>query len=67
MKKNWLKLNDNKTEIMVFGTKHALSTHGDITLQIGDAVVESKGHVKNLGVVEDPQLSMNRQKKLQGY
>ena len=61
MRSNWLKLNDDKTEVMVFGSKQAMARQQSISLKIGDAEVKSTGKVKNLGIIEDPQLSMTHQ------
>jgi hypothetical protein len=61
MRLNWLKLNDGKTELMVFSTMHMQERHKDVTLRIGETDVENRHPVKNLGVLEDPALTMTNQ------
>ncbi len=61
MRSNWLKLNDEKTEIMVFASKLNLPNLRDTTLKIGSTEVPCTSKVKNLGILEDPSLSMDSQ------
>ena len=61
MRLNWLKLNDGKTELMVFSTKQSQDKHNDVTLRIGETDVANHHPVRNLGVLEDPQLTMTSQ------
>ena len=61
--KNWmherkLKLNDEKTEIMICGTKQRLFTVGQQSFNIGGNTILSSDAVKNLGVYLDCSLSM---------
>ena len=58
MNNNQLKLNDDKTEVIVFGTKQKLSQLGEVSVQIGDATVKQASSAKNLGVLLDPCLDM---------
>ena len=58
MKTNWLKLNDEKTEVMVFSSK---SVKQEVTIKIGDSEVAACESVRNLGVLEDARLSMKKQ------
>ena len=60
MKENFLALNPNKTEFIVFGTYQQLSKLDNPTLHLsGDINVESSSSVKNLGVTFDPCLSFH--------
>ena len=57
---NMLKLNDNKTELLLVTskrTKHLHSLHTSIT--IGNANITFKKSVKNLGLTLDCHLTMN--------
>ena len=45
-----LKLNDNKTEMVIFCSKHHLGQYGHCTINIGDSAIISVSHVRNLGV-----------------
>ena len=55
---NLLKLNDQKTDVVVFGTKHKLPLMKDIRITIGGSTMSSSSHVRNLGVIFDSTLSM---------
>ena len=55
---NLLKLNDQKTDVVVFGTKHKLPLMKDIRITIGGSTTSSSSHVRNLGVIFDSTLSM---------
>ena len=58
MIKNSLKLNDSKTELMVFGTPHNLQLSSDIQLRVGDCVISPSEVVRDLGCFLDPTMSM---------
>ena len=59
MVENLLKLNDDKTEVMIF---HPKQTHvNDISLSVGDAELSPKASVRNLGVMLDSTLTMCEQ------
>ena len=53
MTQNLLKLNSNKTEFILFGTRHQLSKVDDISIQIGSNTIKPANHVRNLGFVMD--------------
>ena len=53
MSQNLLKLNRDKTEFIMFGTRQQLTKVGDIHLQIGPDKVVPVDHVKNLGYIMD--------------
>ena len=62
MTTNMMLLNDGKTDVILFGTKHTLAKQGELTLQIGAMEVPSISKlVKSLGVLEDQSLSMTSQ------
>ena len=57
---NMLKLNDNKTELMLVTSKRAKHLHSlPPSITIGNAQVPFKQSVKNLGVTLDCHLTMN--------
>ena len=60
MKLNYLKLNDEKTEVLLLGTRQALSKLPSITVSVGDLQITSDKFVKNLGSIFDAELSMDR-------
>ena len=61
MLQNMLKLNDDKTEVIVFGTKHNLRKVEGLTVQVGSASVKHSRCVRNLGVMQDELLNMKKQ------
>ena len=58
MMAHWLKLNDGKTELVMFMSKHHLRKHGQCTISIGDSTISPAEHVRNLGVQMDRHLDM---------
>ena len=62
MFENYLKLNEEKTEVIVFLSK-SYDTSGidDFSLKIGDKVITSTSVVRNLGIYMDTHLSMDQQ------
>ena len=53
MSQNLLKLNRDKTEFIMFGTRQQLAKVSDIHLQIGPDKVVPMEHVRNLGYIMD--------------
>ena len=51
MKQNMLKLNDDKAELIVFTSKYKQDSYNDLSITIGDTVVDCSSHVKDLGVI----------------
>jgi hypothetical protein len=61
MASNFLKLNDDKTELIFLGTSKNLAKLSVNTVQIGDSTIESSKTVRNIGAVFDQQLKMEPQ------
>ena len=61
MTQQMLKLNDDKTEVMLVGTNHQLNKIDCSHMTIGDSQVPISTSVKNLGVILDSDLSMSLQ------
>ena len=62
MSKNHLKLNEDKTEFLVVGSKVAVNKISDpLNIEIGDATIEASDKARNIGVVMDCHLSMTSQ------
>ena len=61
MRKNKLKLNDDKTEFIVFGTPSALKEVKPSSIQIGDHVTHLSSCVRNIGAYFNSTLKMNDQ------
>lgn len=60
MRSNFLKLNDSKTEFILLGPKPKVRSL-NVRLKIGDSEVTPAPVVKNLGVIWDSELSMEKQ------
>ena len=61
MARNWLKLNDLKTEFIIFGAKKYLSVFQNATITIGDCSISSVKSVKSIGAHLDNNLTMDNQ------
>ena len=62
MQKKKLKLNDDKTECMLFGVKTSLMNYQQLrNIRIGEADIETVSVVRNLGVMIDCNLTMKDQ------
>ena len=61
MANNLLKLNEEKTKVILFGSKHNLKRTDTISLKIGEHTVISSTPVNNLGVIYDSSLAMENQ------
>ena len=53
MNQNILKLNDDKTELIVFTSKYKQDFYNDLSITIGGTVVDCSSQVKDLGVIFD--------------
>ena len=58
MDSNKLKLNNDKTELIIFKNKFQTKDHVNVTLNINECDITSSSHVKNLGVIFYEDLSM---------
>ena len=56
MQANFLKLNESKTEFIIFGTRQQLNKVGTINIRIGDDEIQNVPSVKNLGLHFDEEL-----------
>lgn len=63
MLKNKLKINDSKTECIVFASKKSQANLNinNINITVGTEVIRFCESVKNLGAIMDSEMSMNRQ------
>ncbi len=58
MSRNKLKLNDDKTELIILSSKHNQTKIQNNTIQIGSSTISSSTSVRNLGVFLDSSMSM---------
>ena len=54
-----LKLNDDKTEVLLIGSNNSFNTLSTVSVRVGDASVISGQSVTNLGSIFDSRLNMN--------
>ena len=54
-----LKLNEDKTEVILIGTRQQLAKVNVTSIAVGDETIEPKPSVRNLGSWFDSQLSMS--------
>jgi hypothetical protein len=59
MNMNMLILNQDKTELIVFSSKHQAKKMGNLSMQLGNHTLNAATSVKNLGVTMDSSLSMD--------
>ena len=60
MNRNMLKLNDDKTELIMFTSKYIQDLYNDLSITIGDTVVDYSSQVNDLGVIFDRVLSLRQ-------
>ena len=60
MKCNKLKLNDDKTELLVFSKKQHLAEYSKMTITIGSASVARSDHARNLGILSDSHMTLEK-------
>ena len=60
MARNMLKLNEEKTEFVIFGTHQQLIKSQNITIRIGNTNITPVDHVRNLGFMMDMFCKNNR-------
>ena len=58
MASNYLRLNDDKTEIVFIGRKSLVSKVGTVSLEIGDSVIQSSTKARNIGMIVDNVLNL---------
>ena len=58
---NKLKLNDGKTEFIVFGSRHALKKVQTSSIKIGNHEIAASANVRNIGALFDKEMKMERQ------
>ena len=56
MEVNMIKLNDDKTEFIIFGTCQQLAKVSDLNIKIGSDIIPPVEHVRNLGYQMDSYL-----------
>ena len=56
-----LKLNDNKTDIVIYMSQYHLHKYGRCDISIGDSTISPVECVRNLGVQIDQHLTMDKQ------
>ena len=56
---NFLKLNDSKTEFILLGTRYQLQMVNEISIKIGDAIIQPRNCVRDLGYIYDAELKSN--------
>jgi hypothetical protein len=61
MAHNWLKLNDSKTEFIIFGDKGTVSRFHGTTLTLGECFISQSHSVKNIGAQMDSDFKMDTQ------
>ena len=61
MSSNLLKLNQDKTEVIIFHPKHVLNVFADQKLTIENSIITPARQIRNLGVIQDHHLSMEAQ------
>jgi len=59
MSANMLKLNEEKTELIIFNPKHQVRINEDLRLQVGKNTVSVASSLENLGVYFDTSLTMD--------
>ena len=59
MRLNMLKLNDDKTEVLLIGSNNSLNHLRSVSVKVGNASVTSSQSVTNLGCIFDSRLNMN--------
>ena len=60
MNHNMLKLNDDKTQLIVFTSKYKQDLYNDLSIMIGGIVEDCSSQVRDLGVIFDRVLSLRQ-------
>ena len=59
MAQNFLKLNDKKTEFIIFGSKFDLPHVTEWTVTVGDSIILPSKSVRNIGAIFDSEFTLN--------
>ena len=59
MIKNKLKINDSKTEFVVFTSPQAKQDLSDLSVSVGDSVIAQSSKLRDLGVIFDQILNFD--------
>ncbi|XP_071959827.1 uncharacterized protein [Antedon mediterranea] len=59
MSHNFLKLNDDKTEFIIFASPHQKNKCKDLSFSIGECEIDQAPYVKNLGILIDSSMTMS--------
>ena len=59
MSTNFLNLNSDKTEFIIFGNRNAVQQFNHISLKVGNQVIKPADQVRNLGIIFDSSLGMD--------
>ena len=59
MIKNKLKINDSKTEFIVFRSPHVKQDLSSLSVYVGDSIIQQSSNVRDLGVIFDQFLSFD--------
>jgi hypothetical protein len=60
MKANYLKFNDDKTELVLLGTPQQLAKLQSTTVHIGDSNIQPSDSARNIGAIFDRHLTMDK-------
>ena len=63
MHTNMLKLNDSKTEFIIFGTSASLEKVTTKSIKIGNITISPVNSVRNIGAMSDSEMKMEVQVK----
>ena len=61
MARNWLKLNDSKTEFIIFGGRKNVELYRNVTCKLGNSDIAQSDSVKSIGANLDQTLQMKTQ------
>ena len=59
MSNNKVKINDSKTEFIVFPSLHAKQDVNGLSVIIGDSIIQQSSRVRNMGIIFDQFLSFD--------
>ena len=60
MTNNMLKLNQDKTEVVLFASKHNSRCVENVTIKVGNSIIAPSPHVRNLGVIFDTCITLEQ-------